>query len=160
MTARAQSPPVVGLRVLELQSIGPGPRCGMMLSDLGGEVLRIDREGNGWPNRSWTVGERDGHWTSGQQSSRAATLAYRLFLICETAQTTFITLNDRHTKFMKVRSRVLDSLERPGALRIRSTPQSFSNVGMFRPCLITLRRSEMSNYIRCFRTPGALHDIR
>lgn len=43
--------PLTGLRVLEFASIGPGPHCGMLLSDLGAEVLRIDRAGgNGWPN--------------------------------------------------------------------------------------------------------------
>lgn len=51
MTGSAPSGPLVGLRVVEFASIGPGPHCGMLLSDLGAEVLRIDREGgNGWPN--------------------------------------------------------------------------------------------------------------
>ncbi len=43
--------PLAGVRVIEFASIGPGPHCAMLLSDLGAEVLRIDREGgNGWPN--------------------------------------------------------------------------------------------------------------
>lgn len=43
--------PLTGLRVLEFAGIGPGPHCGMLLSDLGAEILRIDRAGgNGWPN--------------------------------------------------------------------------------------------------------------
>ncbi|WP_157216404.1 CaiB/BaiF CoA transferase family protein [Flavisphingomonas formosensis] len=43
--------PLAGLRVVEFASIGPGPHCAMLLSDLGAEVLRIDRPGgNGWPN--------------------------------------------------------------------------------------------------------------
>ena len=43
--------PLSGLRILELASIGPGPYCAMLLSDLGAEVVRIDRAGgNGWPN--------------------------------------------------------------------------------------------------------------
>ena len=43
--------PLLGLRVLEFASIGPGPHCAMLLADLGAEVLRIEREGgNGWPN--------------------------------------------------------------------------------------------------------------
>jgi alpha-methylacyl-CoA racemase len=43
--------PLAGLRVLEFVSIGPGPHCAMLLSDLGAEVVRIDRAGgNGWPN--------------------------------------------------------------------------------------------------------------
>lgn len=43
--------PLSGLRVIEFASIGPGPHCAMLLSDLGAEVLRIERKGgNGWPN--------------------------------------------------------------------------------------------------------------
>ena len=38
--------PLQGVRVIELQGIGPGPFCGMMLSDIGAEVIRIDRAGN------------------------------------------------------------------------------------------------------------------
>ena len=32
-----------GVRIIELAGIGPGPFCGMMLSDMGAEVIRIDR---------------------------------------------------------------------------------------------------------------------
>ena len=43
--------PLAGVRVVEFASIGPGPHGAMLLSDLGAEVLRIDKEGgNGWPN--------------------------------------------------------------------------------------------------------------
>lgn len=38
--------PLQGIRIIELQGIGPGPFCGMMLSDMGAEVIRIDRAGN------------------------------------------------------------------------------------------------------------------
>jgi alpha-methylacyl-CoA racemase len=37
------SGPLAGVRVLELAGIGPGPFCGMMLADMGADVLRIDR---------------------------------------------------------------------------------------------------------------------
>ena len=37
--------PLKGFRVIELAGIGPGPFCGMMLSDMGAEVIRIDRVG-------------------------------------------------------------------------------------------------------------------
>lgn len=37
--------PLDGLRVLEFGGIGPGPFCGMLLSDLGADVLRIDQAG-------------------------------------------------------------------------------------------------------------------
>ena len=35
--------PLHGIRIIELAGIGPGPFCGMMLSDMGAEVIRIDR---------------------------------------------------------------------------------------------------------------------
>ena len=38
--------PLEGVKIVELQGIGPGPFCGMMLSDMGAEVIRIDRAGN------------------------------------------------------------------------------------------------------------------
>jgi alpha-methylacyl-CoA racemase len=37
--------PLSGFRILELAGIGPGPFCGMMLADMGAEVIRIDRPG-------------------------------------------------------------------------------------------------------------------
>jgi len=37
------SGPLQGLKVVEFAGIGPGPFCGMVLSDLGAEVVRIDR---------------------------------------------------------------------------------------------------------------------
>ena len=35
-----------GVRVIELAGIGPGPFCGMMLADMGAEIIRIDRAGS------------------------------------------------------------------------------------------------------------------
>ena len=35
--------PLTGIRIIELAGIGPGPFCGMLLSDLGAEVIRVDR---------------------------------------------------------------------------------------------------------------------
>ena len=39
--------PLSGLKVLEFAGIGPGPFCGMLLSDLGADLVRIDRKGSG-----------------------------------------------------------------------------------------------------------------
>jgi alpha-methylacyl-CoA racemase len=39
--------PLSGLKVVEFAGIGPGPFCGMLLSDLGADVVRIDRKGTG-----------------------------------------------------------------------------------------------------------------
>ena len=39
----SQTGPLSGLRVIEIQSIGPGPFAAMVLADLGAEVIRVDR---------------------------------------------------------------------------------------------------------------------
>ena len=41
--------PLQGLRFVEMAGIGPGPFCGMLLADLGAEVLVVDRKGAGQP---------------------------------------------------------------------------------------------------------------
>ena len=38
--------PLAGIKVLEVAGIGPGPFCGMMLADMGADVVRIDRAGS------------------------------------------------------------------------------------------------------------------
>lgn len=35
--------PLTGIRVVELEGIGPGPFCGMLLADMGADVILIDR---------------------------------------------------------------------------------------------------------------------
>ena len=37
--------PLSGLKIVEFAGIGPGPFCGMLLSDLGADVVRVDRKG-------------------------------------------------------------------------------------------------------------------
>jgi alpha-methylacyl-CoA racemase len=39
--------PLAGIRILEMEGLGPAPFCGMMLADHGAEVIRVEREG-GW----------------------------------------------------------------------------------------------------------------
>src|SRR6266540_4796814 len=45
--------PLAGVRVVEMAGIGPSPFCGMLLADMGAEVVRVDRptggEGHRWP---------------------------------------------------------------------------------------------------------------
>ena len=38
--------PLSGLKILEFEAIGPGPFCGMMLADMGADVLLLDRPGD------------------------------------------------------------------------------------------------------------------
>jgi alpha-methylacyl-CoA racemase len=48
--------PLEGLRIVEMAGIGPGPVCGMLLADLGAEVVVVDRKGAGLP---LTAGSRN-----------------------------------------------------------------------------------------------------
>ena len=43
--------PLKGMRIIELAGIGPGPFCGMMLADMGAEVIRVERLGGEPRNR-------------------------------------------------------------------------------------------------------------
>jgi len=43
------SGPLSGVRVLEIGGIGPGPFAGMLLADMGAEVIRVDRPGASLP---------------------------------------------------------------------------------------------------------------
>ena len=38
--------PLSGIRIIELAGIGPGPWCAFMLSDMGADVIRVDRAGS------------------------------------------------------------------------------------------------------------------
>lgn len=44
--------PLQGLKVVEFAGLGPGPFCAMLLSDLGAEVIRIDRAGSVASNKA------------------------------------------------------------------------------------------------------------
>ena len=45
MQSDKNSPPLSGLRVVEMAGMGPGPHAAMQLADLGAEVVRIERPG-------------------------------------------------------------------------------------------------------------------
>lgn len=45
MTEGDTQGPLAGLKIIEFAGIGPAPFCGMMMSDMGAEVIRIDRLG-------------------------------------------------------------------------------------------------------------------
>jgi alpha-methylacyl-CoA racemase len=50
--------PLSGLKIVEFAGIGPGPFCGMLLSDLGADVVRIDRKGGGGRGSKFDVTSR------------------------------------------------------------------------------------------------------
>ena len=41
--------PLKGVKIVEFAGIGPAPFCGMLLSDMGADIVRIDRPGTGAP---------------------------------------------------------------------------------------------------------------
>ncbi len=43
--------PLHGVKIIEFAGIGPGPFCAMLLSDMGAEVVRIDRKGGRGANK-------------------------------------------------------------------------------------------------------------
>src|ERR1700744_637490 len=43
--------PLQGIRIVEFAGIGPGPFAAMLLSDLGAEIVRIDRKGGRSPSK-------------------------------------------------------------------------------------------------------------
>jgi alpha-methylacyl-CoA racemase len=47
--------PLAGIKILEVESIGPGPFCSMLLADLGANVLTIGRPGKPDPNSNVPV---------------------------------------------------------------------------------------------------------
>ena len=44
--------PLSGVRIVEFQGIGPGPFAAMLLSDMGADVIRIDRKGGRTPHKA------------------------------------------------------------------------------------------------------------
>lgn len=52
------SGPLTGVKIVEFQGIGPGPFCGMLLSDMGADVIRIDRKERNGGGSKFEIGGR------------------------------------------------------------------------------------------------------
>jgi alpha-methylacyl-CoA racemase len=80
----ARGGPLAGVRVLELAGLGPAPFCGMMLGDMGAEVIRIERPGALWhePSRDPLLRNRRSLRLNLKHPEGLAT-ALRLTAVCD-----------------------------------------------------------------------------
>jgi formyl-CoA transferase len=63
-----------GIRVLEFASYVSGPFAGMLLSDLGAEVIKIESPDGGDPFRSWGKQDYNGTFGSMNRNKKSVTL--------------------------------------------------------------------------------------
>src|SRR6516164_3147000 len=76
MANRAEGP-LAGVRVLDASRVLAGPFCGQLLGDLGAEVLKIERPGQGDETRTWGppfVGDLSAYYLSCNRNKRGLTL--------------------------------------------------------------------------------------
>lgn len=73
MTDKAGSPPLTGIRVLDLSRVLAGPWCTMTLADLGADVIKLEPPGSGDDTRSWgkrIAGMESTYFLSANRSKR------------------------------------------------------------------------------------------
>ncbi len=69
--------PLAGLRVLDLARHLAGPYCGMLLGDLGAEVIKVERPGTGDETRQWGppfVGGESAYYLCANRNKKSLTL--------------------------------------------------------------------------------------
>src|SRR2546425_6696450 len=71
------SPPLAGIRVLDASRVLAGPFCGQVLGDLGAEVIKVERPGQGDETRAWGppwLGPLSAYYLSCNRNKKAITL--------------------------------------------------------------------------------------
>ncbi|HTS73710.1 MAG TPA: CoA transferase [Gaiellaceae bacterium] len=69
--------PAAGIRVLDLSRVLAGPYCTMLLSDLGADVVKVERPGEGDETRAWgppTVGGESAYFVAVNRGKRSVAL--------------------------------------------------------------------------------------
>src|SRR5437868_1718851 len=69
--------PLAGVRVLDASRVLAGPFCGQMLGDLGAEVLKVERPGQGDETRAWGppfCGDYSAYFLSCNRNKKGLTL--------------------------------------------------------------------------------------
>lgn len=66
--------PLAGVRVLDLTRLVSGAQLGLILGDLGADVVKVERPGSGDPFRHTTVDGYDAYWRAYGRNKRSITL--------------------------------------------------------------------------------------
>src|SRR6266436_2938484 len=69
--------PLTGIRVLDASRVLAGPFCGQLFGDLGADVIKLERPGQGDETRTWGppwLGELSAYYLSCNRNKRAITL--------------------------------------------------------------------------------------
>ncbi|MBA2462789.1 MAG: CoA transferase [Actinobacteria bacterium] len=72
--ARADAGPLAGVSVLDLTRLVSGAQLGLVLGDLGADVVKVERPGVGDPFRSTTIDGYDAYWRAYSRNKRSITL--------------------------------------------------------------------------------------
>ncbi len=72
--ARDEAGPLRGVRVLDLTRLVSGAQFGLVLGDLGADVVKVERPGGGDPFRHTTVDGYDAYWRAYGRNKRSVTL--------------------------------------------------------------------------------------
>jgi crotonobetainyl-CoA:carnitine CoA-transferase CaiB-like acyl-CoA transferase len=73
---RDQRGPLAGVRVLDLTRLVAGAQFGVVLGDLGADVIKVERPGTGDPLRRTTLDGYDAYWRAYARNKRSVTLDF------------------------------------------------------------------------------------